>query len=136
MNHNLARVVKNKPIDFNFTDIKRVVAAWAGYIRGSRQWGIYRWIIELHNGQYRYIRGWYDPSRYEERTSLFTWSAETAEEAAKIEMRSEVLARKGTKKWKPSVVTDREVYQSLLAQIRSGERDWSGFKLSRPLYMP
>ena len=136
MKHNLERVVKNEPIGFDFSDIKRVIAAWAGTVHGFRVGELYRWIIELHNGQYRYIRGWFDPSRHEERTSFFTWSADSAEEAAQIDIQPDILAKKGHKNFKPSVVTDHDVYQTLLDQIKSGERDWSGFKLGYPLYAP
>lgn len=136
MKHNLERVVKNEPLDFDFSDIKKVVAAWAGYVRDVRVGETYRWIIELHNGQYRYIRGWFDPSRHEERTSLFTWSADSAEEAAQIDIQPDILAKKGHKNFRPSVVTDHDVYLSLLDQIKSGERDWSGFKLGYPSYAP
>jgi len=136
MKHNLERVVKNEPIGFDFSDIKRVIAAWAGTVHGFRVGELYRWIIELHNGQYRYIRGWFDPSRHEERTSLFTWSADTAEAAVQIEIQPDILARKGHRKTKQNVITDQEVYLSLLDQIKSGERDWSGFKLGYPSYAP
>jgi hypothetical protein len=133
MKHNLERLVKNELLDFDFADIKRVVAAWAGYVHEVRVGELYRWIIELHNGQYRYIRGWYDPSRYKQRTSLFSWSAETVEEAALFEIQSEVLARKGHKKSKANVVMDQDVYQSFLAQIRNGDRDLSGFRLEEAI---
>jgi len=134
--HNLERVVKDEPIGFDFSDIKRVIAAWAGTVHGFRVGELYRWIIELHNGQYRYIRGWFDPSRHEERTSLFTWSTDTAEVAVQIEIQPDILARKGHRKTKQNVITDQEVYLSLLDQIKSGERDWSGFKLGYPSYAP
>lgn len=51
---NRDRWVKDKPIDFNFSDIKRVIAAWAGYVRDVRVGELYRWIVELHNGRYIY----------------------------------------------------------------------------------
>ena len=136
MKHNLERVGKNEPIGFDFSDIKRVIAAWAGTVRGFRVGELYRWIIELHNGQYRYIRGWFDPSRHEERTSLFAWSADSAEDATQVEIQPDNLARKGHKQSKGNVIMDQDVYQSLLDQIKSGERDWSGFKLGYPLYAP
>lgn len=75
-----------------------------------------------------YMRGWFDPSRYEVRTSLSTWSADTAEAAVQIEIQPDILARKGHRKTKQNVITDQEVYLSLLDQIKSGERDWSGFQ--------
>ena len=118
-------LISKKPA---FSQIKRVAAAWAGYIQGIREWTIYRWILELQNGTYLYLRGWFDPSGYEMRTSLFVWSANTAEEAAQIEIQPEILRRSGFRKSKGGVITDQEVHQSLLDQIRSGERDWAGFK--------
>ena len=130
MKHNLERVVKNEPLDFNFSNIKWVVAAWAGTVRGFRVGESYRWIVELHGGRFMYIRGWFDPSRHEERTLLFTWSADTAEEAAQIEMQLDILQTN------PNVIMDQDVYLSLLDQIKSGERDWSGFKLGYPSYAP
>jgi len=130
MKHNLERVVKNEPIGFDFSDIKRVIAAWAGTVHGFRVGESYRWIVELHTGRCVYIRGWFDPSRHEERTLLFTWSADTAEEAAQIEMQLDILQTN------PNVIMDQNVYLSLLDQIKSGERDWSGFKLGYPIYAP
>ena len=118
-------LVNKKP---EFSHIKQVAAAWAGYIQGVREWTIYRWIVELQDGKYLYLRGWFDPSGYEMRTSLFVWSANTAEEAALIEIQPEILRRRGFRKSKGDVITDQEVHQSLLDQIRSGERDWAGFK--------
>ena len=128
MNQNIERLVKAPPIAFGFTNVKRVVAARAGYVRHLRSGELYRWIVELHHGRYVYIRGWFDPSRYEVRTSIFTWSANTAEQAAEIEIRPEILARKGYKETNQNVIIDRDAYQSLLAQIKQGNRDWSGFK--------
>jgi len=136
MKHNLERIVKNEPLDFDFSDIKKVVAAWAGYVRDVREGETYRWIVELQKGRFVYIRGWFDPSRHEERTSLFAWSADTAEEAAQIEIQPAILAKKGYKATEQNVITDQEVYLSLLYQIKSEERDWSGFKLGYPSYAP
>lgn len=136
MKHNLERIVKNEPLDFDFSDIKKVAAAWAGYVRDVRVGETYRWIVELQKGRFVYIRGWFDPSRHEERTSLFAWSADTADEAAQIEIQPDNLARKGYKATVQNVITDQEVYLSLLNQIKSEERDWSGFKLGYPSYAP
>ncbi len=130
MKHNLERVVKNEPLDFDFLDIKKVIAAWAGYVRDVRVGEEYRWILELQKGRFVYVRGWFDPSRHEERTLLFTWSADTAEEAAQMEVRLDIMQTN------PNVIMDQDVYLSLLDQIKSGERDWSGFKLGHPSYAP
>ena len=130
MKHNLERIVKNEPLDFDFSDIKKVVAAWAGYVRDVRVGETYRWIVELQKGRFVYIRGWFDPSRYEERTLLWAWSADTAKEAAQIEVRLDIMQTN------PNVIMDQDVYLSLLDQIKSGERDWSGFKLGYPSYAP
>lgn len=118
-------LVNMKP---QFSQIKRVVAAWAGYIQGLRKWTVYRWVIELQDGQFNYLRGWFDPSGFEMRTTLFSWRADTAEEAARLEIQPEVIRRKGFKKTKCEVITNKEVYEALLDQIKSGERDWAGFK--------
>jgi len=135
--HNIQRISKIKPIGFKFSDIERVTAAWAGYIQGQRKWTIYRWIIELQDGQFIYLRGWFDPARGrgEPRTNLFTWSADTAEEAAQIEIQSEKLSRKRRSEKGHDKLIDQEVYEALLDQIKSGERDWAGFKWDT-LYAP
>jgi len=130
MKHNLERVVKNEPLDFDFSDIKKVIAAWAGYVRDVRVGEEYRWILELQKGRFVYVRGWFDPSGHEQRTLLFTWSADTAEEAAQMEVRLDIMQTN------PNVIMDQDVYLSLLDQIKSGERDWSGFKLGHPTYAP
>jgi len=137
--HNLQRISKIKPIGFKFSNIKRVSAAWAGYIQGQRKWTIYRWIIELQNGQFIYLRAWFDParSRGEPRTTLKAWIADNAEEAAQIEIRPEVLRRNEHLKKGQHHLMDQVVYEALLNQIETGERDWAGFKWDRdPLYGP
>ena len=102
-----------------FSQIKKVAAAWAGYIKDIRGPDNYRWIVELQNGRFMYLKGFFDPSGYESRTSLFVRLADTAEKAALFEIRPKTLQRK--KK-------DQDVYNALLNQIKSGERDWAGFK--------
>lgn len=135
--HNIQRISKIKPIGFKFSDIALVTAAWAGYIQGQRKWTIYRWIIELQDGKYKYLRGWFDPARGmgEPRTNLFSWSAATAEEAAQIEIRPDKLRRKEHREKGHDKLMDQEVCEALLDQIKSGERDWAGFKWN-PLYAP
>ena len=91
--------------------------------------------MEIRDGRYIYLRGWFDPSRHEVRTSLFTWLADTAEEAALIEIQPDKLRRKGFKKKDQDVITDQDVYNALFDQIESGERDWAGFKWDT-LYAP
>ena len=66
---------------------------------------------------------------------LFTWSADTAEEAAKIEIQPEILKRKERREKGHDKLMDQEVYEALLDQIESGERDWAGFKWDT-LYAP
>jgi hypothetical protein len=134
INQNIKKLGMGKPIGFFTSDIRRVVAAWAGYIRNVRRGNLYRWIVELKDGRYIYMRGWFDPSRHEERTLLFTCSADTAEEATEIEMRRDKLVTKGCKKKDLDVIMDQEVCDSLLDQIRSGEREWSGFRWGLPMY--
>ena len=133
--YNIRGGSKIKPIGFEYSDIKQVVAAWAGYIKDLRKWTIYRWIIELQDGQFIYLRGWFDPGRDDPRTMLFTWSADTAEEAAKIEIQPEILKRKERREKGHDKLMDQEVYEALLDQIKSGERDWAGFKWDT-LYAP
>ncbi len=135
--YNIRGGSKIKPIGFQFSDIEQVTAAWAGYIQGQRKWTIYRWIIELQDGKYKYLRGWFDPARSmgEPRTILFAWSADTAEEAVQVEIRPEELRRMEHIKKGQDHLMDQEVYEALLDQIKSGERDWAGFKWE-PLYAP
>ena len=102
-----------------FSQIKRVVAAWAGYIRDVRKLDCYRWIVELQNGRFMYLFGFFDPSGFETRTYLFVRSADTPEKAAQFEIRPKSLKR---------MKKDQDVYIALLDQIKSGERDWAGFK--------
>jgi len=135
--YNIQGGSKIKPIGFEYSDIKRVVAAWAGYIKDLRKWTIYRWIIELQDGQYIYLRGWFDPARSmgEPRTMLKAWSADSAEEAAQIEIRPEELRRNEHIKKGQDHLMDQVVYEALLDQIVKGERDWAGFKWDT-LYAP
>ena len=109
-------LVKN---NLNFSHIKVVVAAWAGYIKNVRGPDDYRWIVELQNGRFMYLFGFYDPSGFELRTYLFTRVANTAEKSALFEIKPKTI-----KKMKK----EQDVYAALLDQIRSGERDWAGFK--------
>ena len=102
-----------------FSHIKTVVAAWAGYIKDLRGPDNYRWIVELKNGHYMYIRGFFDPSGFESRTGLWIRVADSAEKAALFEIRLKTLER---------LNKDHDVYTALLDQIMSGERDWAGFK--------
>jgi len=101
-----------------FSHIKKVVAAWAGYIKDMRRPDNYRWIVELNNGHYMYIRGFFDPSGFESRTGLWIRVADTAEKAALFEIRLKTLER---------LNKDHDVYADLLDQIMSGERDWASF---------
>ena len=128
--YNIQGGSNNKPIGFKFSDLERVTAAWAGYIQGQRKWTIYRWIIELQNGQFIYLRAWFDPARSygEPRTMVKAWTADTAEEAAQIEIRPEVLRRNEPIKKEQHHLMDQVVYEALLNQIETGERDWAGFK--------
>lgn len=135
--YNISGGSKMKPVRFDFADIENIVAAWAGYIQGQRKWTLYRWIIELQDGQFIYLRGWFDPGRSmgEPRTILYAWAADTAEEASQIEIRPEELRRNEHLKKGQDHLVDQEVYEALLDQIKSGERDWAGFKWD-PLYAP
>jgi len=114
--HSQSFLFSKKP---EFSHIKRVAAAWAGYIKGIRGPEGYRWIVELMNGRYLYIRGFFDPSGFEARTALWIKAVDSAEKAAQFEIRPKSLQR---------MKKDQEVYNSLLDQIKSGERDWAGFK--------
>ena len=76
-----------------FSQIKRVVAAWAGYVKGVRGPDNYRWVVELQNGRYMYFFGFFDPSGFETRTYLFVRSADTAEKAAQFEIRPKSLQK-------------------------------------------
>jgi len=83
-------LVNRKP---KFSQIKRVAAAWAGYIKDIRGPEAYRWIVELKNGRYMYLRGFFDPSGFESRTGLWIRVADTAEKAALFEIRLKTLQR-------------------------------------------
>ena len=103
-----------------FSQIKRVVAAWAGYVKDVRgPEDNYRWIVELQNGKFMYINGFFDPSGFFSHTLLFIRSADTPEKAARFEIRPKILQRMNK---------DQDVYNALRDQIKSGERDWAGFK--------
>jgi len=103
-----------------FSQIKRVVAAKAGYVKDVRgPEDNYRWIVELQNGKFMYIKGFFDPSGFFSHTLLFIRSADTAEKAARFEIRPKTLQRMNK---------DQDVYNALIDQIKSGERDWAGFK--------
>jgi len=102
-----------------FSQIKGVAAAWAGYVKDVRGLDNYRWIVELKTGRYMYIRGFFDPSGFELRTGLWIRIADTPEKAARFEIRMKTLLRMNK---------DQEVCNALLDQIKSGERDWAGFK--------
>jgi len=115
----LEHCVIHSPKGPEFSHIKRVVAAWAGYIRDVRKQEVYRWIVELQNGRFMYIRGFFDPSGFELRTNLSARLADTPEKAARFEIRPKTLQRMNK---------DQDVYNALIDQIKSGERDWAGFK--------
>lgn len=103
-----------------FSQIKRVVAAWAGYVKDVRgPEDNYRWIVELQNGRFMYIKVFFDPSGFFSHTLLFIRSADTAEKAALFEIRLKTLQRMNN---------DQDIYDVLINQIQSGERDWAGFK--------
>jgi len=103
-----------------FSQIKRVVAAWAGYVKDVRgPEDNYRWIVELQNGKFMYIKGFFYFSGFFSHTLLFIRSADTAEKAARFEIRPKTLQRMNK---------DQDVYNALIDQIKSGERDWAGFK--------
>ena len=68
-----------------------------------------------------YIKAFFDPSGFYSNIKLFIRLAGTAEKAARFEIRPKTLVRMNM---------DQEVYNALLAQIKSGERDWAGFKWS------
>lgn len=114
--HSHSFLLSKKP---EFSHIKRVTAAWAGYVKELREPDLYRWIVELTNGHYLYLCGFFDPSGFEMRTYLLIRAAGSAEKAALFEIRMKTLKK---------IERDQEVYNSLLDQIRSGERDWAGFK--------
>jgi hypothetical protein len=114
-----ASLIFRKP---KFFQIKRVVAAWAGYVKDVRGPDNYRWVVELQNGRFMYLYGFFDPSGFELRTYLFSRVAGSAEEAARFEINPMTLRsiKRNSK--------DQEVYEALLDQIQSDERDWAGFK--------
>jgi len=110
-------IVIRKP---EFSHIKRVAAAWAGYVKDVRgPEDNYRWIVELQNGRFMYIKAFFDPSGFYTNIRLFIRSAGTPEKAALFEIRPKTLVRMNK---------DQYVYNALLDQIKSGERDWAGFK--------
>jgi hypothetical protein len=114
--HSRSYLISIKP---EFSQIKKVAAAWAGYIKDVRGPEGYRWIVELMNGRYLYIRGFFDPSGFEVRTALWIRAAGSAEKAAQFEIRMKTVEK---------MIKDQEVYNALLDQIKSGERDWVGFE--------
>jgi hypothetical protein len=109
-------MVISKP---KFSQIKRVAAAWAGYIKEVRRPDNYRWIVELQNGRFMYIKAFFDASGFYSNIRLFIRSANTPEKAALFEIRPKTLVRMNK---------DQDVYRSLFDQIKSGKRDWAGFK--------
>jgi len=110
-------VVISKPA---FSQIKKVAAAWAGYVKDVRgPEDNYRWIVELQNDRFMYIKAFFDPSGFYSNIKLFIRLAGTAEKAALFEIQPKTLARMNK---------DQVVYNALLDQIKSGERDWAGFK--------
>jgi len=110
-------VVISKPA---FSQIKKVAAAWAGYVKDVRgPEDNYRWIVELQNDRFMYIMAFFDPSGFYSNIKLFIRLAGTAEKAARFEIRPKTLQRMNK---------DHVVYAALLDQIKSGERDWAGFK--------
>jgi len=106
----------NKPA---LSKIKRVAAAWAGYIKDMRGLDNYRWIVELQNGRVIYLKALFDPSGFYSNIRLFIRTADTPEKAALFEIRPKTLVKMNK---------DQKVYLALLDQIKSEERDWSGFK--------
>jgi len=108
-------IVISKPA---FSQIKRVAAAWAGYIKDVRgPEDNYRWIVELQNDRFMYIKAFFDPSGFYSNIKLFIRLAGTVEKAARFEIRPKTLVRMNK---------DQVVYNALLDQIKSGERDWAG----------
>ncbi len=106
--------------NLEFSHTKMVVAAWAGYVKDVRgPEDNYRWIVELQNGRFMYLKGFFDPSGFYSHTRLFMRLADTPEKAALFEIRPKTLQRMNK---------DQDVYAALLDQIKSGERDWAGFK--------
>lgn len=116
----LESFLRETPQDFSYRQIKKVVAAslYETYRHGTDL----RWILELNDGRFVYLRGWYDPTGLELRSMLESWITNTAEEAAKYEMEPWLLL--GDRGF---YAVNEDMHEDLVAQMQGGRRRWEGF---------
>ena len=116
----LESLLRGTPQGFSYRQIKRVVAAslYETYRKGID----IRWILELVNGRFAYLRGWYDPTGLEYRTMLESWITKSAEEAATYELKPRLIP--GDQGF---CAVNEEMYKDMIGQIQSGRRRWNGF---------
>ena len=117
----LESLLRGTPQGFSYRQIKRVVAAslYETYRKGTNL----RWILELVNGRFAYLRGWYDPTGLlETRTMLESWITKSAEEGATYEIKPRLIP--GDQGF---YAANEEIYKDLINQLKRGRRRWDGF---------
>jgi hypothetical protein len=116
----LESLLRETPQDFSYRQIKRVVAA--SRYDTDRGGSDLRWILQLDDGRFVYLRGWYDRTGLEPRTMLESWFTSTAEEAANYEIEPWLIP--GDRGF---YAVNEDMHQDLVAQLKSGQRRWEGF---------
>jgi hypothetical protein len=123
----LESLLRGTPQGFSYRQIRRVVAA-ALYETYRKRIDL-RWILELVDGRFAYLRGWYDPSGLETRTMLESWITKSAEEAATYELKPRLIP--GDQGF---CAANEEMYKDLMDQLERGRRTMELGALSRGRY--
>lgn len=112
VDYDLFACLENNPQDaFMVADIRRVLAVWEGANDGD-DW---RWVIELFDGRFVFLRGGCDYTGWDCRSSASHWTAVSPEESAELEVTND----RGYE-WRPP---STEVRDSLLFQIAKGKNE-------------
>jgi hypothetical protein len=117
----LESFLRETPQGFSYRHIKRVVAASRDddYRGGSNL----RWILQLDDGRFVSLYGWYDRTGLEPRTMLETWFTTTVEGFPNDEIEPWLLPGD-----RVSHTVSKDIHQDLINQIQTGRRSWEGFR--------
>lgn len=101
----------NSQDGFMVADIKRVLAVW----EGERDGDAWRWVLELFDGRYLFLRGSCDYTGWDCQSGAQHWVADSPEAAAELE-----VTHDREFDWHPPATAVRE---KLLAQIADGKNE-------------